>query len=1084
MKLQLLLACMACANWSPSYARDLPAPGQDYYSLQIASGKDLKALELLSARYSGLPFVRIESRGALYVLRAGFWDSKQSARLAVPQNLADAGYIRTATFRPEALVHSNWSADPLLGPATVAAVPSTPQAPEPVAPAPPPLAAPLPVAPLRKGAQAGPAFDVLQPFNAADFALAYDVLLGGGDSARAFLVAQRAVQELPNDRAWRKKLAQVAEWTQRPVLATQQWSYLFLHGDHSEETVSTVIRLAFFLDNPEIALQAWQVRAQRSVLTDAQWAGVFALYESTAQPSEGSRYFEAQFQQRRLPHLLEYAARMAENAGEDARAQTLYLQRAQLEPFSLDMVLRAVVSLIRGNQLERALDAMRTYEAKVPEEATEFWNLLGQVAWELRDYGSAQRGYQRFVKTPQATVSDWSRLIDLVRPQYPAQAADLAMQAYRRFGAVDQLVLALEIYTETKDTLGLTRVFSSLDAQALAKAEQEKRFLLIRAQFHQGGKKAGLAWTDLRRALQQFPQETDVVLASLWFLIDTGRSDDLAPLLQRYASRASTDSAYWLAYAAANQQLDRHREAAKWYAKEVRRKSDDPLVLLNYADALERSQREGMADRIRRHVWLRLKQQYPQPVALPKPGAEPELLALMRLAITNEPADPGLRLVRQLAQQMRGESLPPSDDGQTRALVLGWAIAQEQYANARSWMWLRYARQSQAAPPLWGDVQVALQLGDTQTLDRRLAQNAQDIPIYDRYDAAYTLGQVPQALDISFKGMEAQGDDEPLHDRYRQHAPEHANYVQLRAVNENLGTLTDQGVSFGDVQRAGVEWEARWVVNPGLRMTLGWSRLGLSTDDTSLATVLPSSDRLERVAAQWLGAQGESTSLELFRRNEVQQFFGMRLGQTLRWGERLNVDAGLDYRVDSAVSLPLQLKGYESALYTSVNYRLGKREYVRVAPRLAQYYTQDNDYLGTGHILDLEAGYRIRTEYPDWLVRVFSTHQHFINGGSVSADTAALYIPASGSTAGMCLGMGENLAGQNLRTGYSRAWRPFLDVCVNRNTAGDEGYTGLLGVAGSLTGEDHLSVLLQNSGGYVAGSTVTKSLAIRYRYYF
>jgi hypothetical protein len=80
--------------------------------------------------------------------------------------------------------------------------------------------------------------------------------------------------------------------------------------------------------------------------------------------------------------------------------------------------------------------------------------------------------------------------------------------------------------------------------------------------------------------------------------------------------------------------------------------------------------------------------------------------------------------------------------------------------------------------------------------------------------------------------------------------------------------------------------------------------------------------------------------------------------------------------------------------------------------------------------------------------------------------------------------MGENLAGQNLQTGYSRAWRPFLDLCVNRNTAGDEGYTGLLGFAGSLTGEDHLSVLLQNSGGYVAGSTATKSLAIRYRYYF
>lgn len=1095
MRTRLLVACMACAGWAASHAMDLPVAGQDYYSLQMASGKDVTALEKLSVRYRDLPFVRVESRGGLYVLRAGFWESQQAARLALSQARVDTSYIRVATFRPDAMVHSNWRDHSTLSKAAAA---PPPQAPAPAAPLPLPPTPPRPPAGPRQGPQTLAPFEVLQPFNPADFALAYDVLLGGGDLARAFQVAQRAVQALPQDRAWRKKLAQVAEWTQQPVLAAQQWSALFQQGDRSEETVSTVIRLAFFLEDPAIALQAWMARAQRTALTDAQWEDLFQLYESTAQPGEGSRYFEAQFRQKRLPRLLEYAARMAENAGEDARAQALYLQRAQLEPFSLDMVLRVVVSQIRRNQLQEALALMHTYEAQVPEQATEFWHLLGQVAWELREYESAQGAYQRFVKTPQATVADWSRLIYLVRPQYPAQAAELAMQAYRRFGVLDQLVLALEIHAETSNTQALARIFSALDAQALAKAEQEKRFLLIRAQFHQGQKMPTLAWADLHRALQQFPQETDVVLASLWFLIDTGRVEELSPLLRRYAAQARTDSAYWLAFAAANQTLDRHREAVFWYAKDLRRKADDPLVLLNYADALERSQRAGMADRVRRHAWLSLKQRYPEPVALPAPGAQPELLALMRLAIANQPGDPGLRWVRQLAQHLRGMPLDPADDGQTRALVLGWAITQEQFANARSWMWLRYARQSQAAPPLWGEAQVALQLEETQTLDRLLSENSQGIPIYNRYDTAYTLGHAPQALDIAFQGMAAQEDDEPLYDRFRQHAPAHANYVQLRAVSENLGAFAQQGLQFGEVERTGVQWEARWVAAPRLHLTLGWSRLGLSTQDAALAAALPAADRLEHVEAQWLGAQGDS-SLALFRRNAWQQFPGLRLGQTLRWGGRINVDAGLDYRADSALSQALQLYGYEHSLHASVNYTVGKREYLRIAPRLTRYYTQFDDYLGAGHILDLEAGYRIRTEYPDWRVRVFSTHQHFFYDGSASADSVkrleanlqttianpvAFFLPASGSTVGACVGMGENLAGQNVQTGYSRAWRPFLDVCVNRNTGGGEGYTGFLGLAGSLTGEDHLSVQVQNSGGYVAGSTVTRALAIRYRHYF
>jgi hypothetical protein len=97
----------------------------------------------------------------------------------------------------------------------------------------------------------------------------------------------------------------------------------------------------------------------------------------------------------------------------------------------------------------------------------------------------------------------------------------------------------------------------------------------------------------------------------------------------------------------------------------------------------------------------------------------------------------------------------------------------------------------------------------------------------------------------------------------------------------------------------------------------------------------------------------------------------------------------------------------------------------------------------------------------------------------------AFLIPEGSTNWGACVSMGENLAGQNMQTVYSRAWRPFVDFCLSHNTAGTEGYTGILGMAGSLTGEDHLSVTLQkNSEGFVSGSSMTRSLAIRYRHYF
>jgi hypothetical protein len=934
--------------------------------------------------------------------------------------------------------------------------------------------------------------ETLRPFNREDFSLAYDVFLGSGDVERAFGVAHRAVQKLPGDRAWRRKLARVAEWSQRPAVAAEQWAALFQLGDRSEDTVTSILRLSSMMEDPSVALQAWAFQAQRKTPTQAQWEEIFWIYENSSIPEQGSRFFEGHYKANKNYLLLEYAARLAEHAGDDLRAESLFMQRAALEPFSMDFILRAVVSLIRRDRMREALALMQTHEHRVAADAFEFWRMLGQVAWELREFDAAEGALQRFSQTRQATSADWSRLVFLVRQKHPAQAAELALDGYRRFGALDQLLTGLGIYAELLDVQAQKRVYRSLNAVQLAAAEQDARFLLMRAQFYQRQKMPALAWNDFRRVLQKNPQDTDAFLSSLWFLIDEQRTDELPMALKMHASKAANIPVYWLAYAAGNQVLGRHRDAVNWYRKALRRNPEDPLVLLNYADALERMRRAGMAARVRRHAWLLLSQKITRPVNVQDLENKPELLAWARLSLQNQPGDPGLQLVRQLVSQLRGVSSGPADASQTSALVLGWAILKEQYPNARSWMWMRYARQSQTAAPLWGRSLVALQLGDRPAMNHMLMDESQGLSTVSRYDMAYALGHVQQAQDIAFTGMSKQDEAEALHDRFRQHAPLAAHYVQIRALGETLGSL----------ERQGVQLEARLVARPGFHLLLGWSRMQQSSNDPDFSPLMPESDRLDSIEAQWLRPDHEF-SLALLRRNELQSYAGMRLRQASRLSTRLNLEAGLDYRTESILSLPLRVAGYENSLYARFNYSLGKREYLRIAPRLTQYYTQYDDYLGNARILELEAGYRIRTEYPDWRIRAYATNQNFSYDGGISNSSRAMlpatlqngiasgdidpvryFIPESSTTWGACVSMGDNLAGQNLQTTYSRAWRPFLDVCLRHNTVEGDGYEGAVGLAGSLTGADHLSVQWLNSDGSVPGSAVTRSLAIRYRHYF
>lgn len=328
--------------------------------------------------------------------------------------------------------------------------------------------------------------------------------------------------------------------------------------------------------------------------------------------------------------------------------------------------------------------------------------------------------------------------------------------------------------------------------------------------------------------------------------------------------------------------------------------------------------------------------------------------------------------------------------------------------------------------------------------------------------------------------------------------PAQSNYVQLGWDLEHQGGLNSHGLQF----------ETRVMINPKLELLVRGVRTqqsGLDSDPV-LQALTPSTDRLMGVQLNWHGSRG-TTSLAVTRRDEPDGLTSVRLQKNYQWGGRLNLEAGLDLKNESMVSLPMQVAGYENSLHANMTYTLGKREYLRIAPRVSRYYSQFGDDLGSGNFLDMEFGYRIRTEYPDWRLRGYLTRQLFSVGNGMSSESIAqlplmaqiavsdainndaidnvhYFVPESSTSWGGCWGMGENLAGQNLQTTYTRAWRPFFDLCANHNTVSGTGMSGSVGMAGSITGEDHVFIELRSSDGSQPGNSSTNALAVRYRRYF
>ena len=930
----------------------------------------------------------------------------------------------------------------------------------------------------------------LRHFQQDDYLLAYDVFVGNGDLESALRVARQAVRERPADAAWRRRLAQVAEWLARTDIAAEQWRALFAMGDRSQETVDALLRLANALEDPLAALPAWVHLAQRHPLTQAQWNQVYWLFEDASEPARGSQFFEAQYRQHRQPLLLELAARLALNDGDDTRALALYRERTSIAPFSTEAVLQAVYIELRHDRLDDALALMRSHMARVSGDDTDFWHLLGQLAWEAGDYATSEVAYARGMASPHTEPGDWTRLVFLTRQRQPQRAAELALAAWHRYGSLEMLLQALEIHAERGDLSAQGHIYDGLSADQRARAERSLAFLAGRAQYHQRRQHARLAWADLQRALQLAPADDNTVIAALWFLVEAGWPQELTRMLVRYEDRARAQAAYWPPYAAGYLALGRARDAGSWYQRALGRTPEDPILLAAYADVLDQLQQTGMADRLRRHAWQRLEALRESGSDLGELMRRPEFQTWVRLYLARRPGSASLALQRALQEHWRGPGAEQAAMAGRDELVLNWALDRELPDSARRWMLERYVRLRRSVP-VSARVRLALLRMDQPEIAALLQDEGRGLGPNTRVELALASQRTAPAIDTAFHGLASDPASDALHEPLRQQLPRQGHYVQW--------TVRQEG--YGQLDRLGQQLEARLVLSPRLHLLAAASQTRQSSDDPDFAPLVPAHDDRQRAELRWFGRENE-TRVALTEHQALQRYSGLRVQQQGRWSARLYYELELRYRNASELTVPMRVAGHEDSLLGALTYTLDRHTTVRVAPQLNRYRTQYDDVLGSGAGLELDLTHRLRSDYPDLYLRAYTDNRSYRRDGGLSTQTIArlpanlqagladgsidpvgYFLPVDSSTAGLCTGIGGNLSGLSLPDDYSRAWRPYGNACLTDNSALGQGYLASLGVAGSLTGNDHLRVEWLRSEATAPGGAAINTLSIRYRHY-
>ncbi|MEG1969277.1 MAG: tetratricopeptide repeat protein [Burkholderiaceae bacterium] len=888
-------------------------------------------------------------------------------------------------------------------------------------------------------------------FDDEAYTLAYQTFTGNGRLTEAKAVAAAAVSQAPRQQAWRERLAQTADWTGDAPLALAQWRAM-ARQNHTTAAWAEVERRA-----PQVRDHAAWLEAllplQARQPTRARARAIVTAFDLMGEPEAAIQFLTSIRDPDERLWALETRAALEANLGlEEERAQTLRHLIAEFGANPARATELAIAEFARG-RTDAAWTALQSARAAASGQDADYWTALAQLAQWRGDRDETMVALRHLIASDAATESHSIDAVNLLGPDQPGAAARLAEQGWQRWHTPFLAAQALALFGRSGELEQARRFLASIGTQPALEAEPG--FLAARAYFHLAAGEPKAALAEARRGLVLQPGQADLVALLLWSAVAAHDSATTRATLKRYATLAEHQPALWPAWSAGWLALTEPQQALPWLRRAVAT-ARDPLTWLTYADALDQLGQDDLAWRTRRHAWLALR-------ADPTPWASaPEIPArLLALAPLFESGDAARSRLRAL--------LTDRQQAGTREAALSWFLGREQNELAQAWMLARYAHQ--LSQPAWAELSIALGNDDRDRIAHLLDTAADWLPAADRVQGAQRVRRADLAQNLAFDLAERRPGSDTAHTLLTE-------------------TLLDAPVSSGATVESLRQWplETRSTqVHTGLRPTphtglrLAADERQHATQNTAILATVPAHDR-ELIAVLGVPFGDAATARwQLNARSALHDQAGAALELERPLGSRLRASASAQWQQRTDENAYLSLGGARNRLAGSLQWQVSARDYLSLNADASHYITQTGAAIGRGHSLRVEAGTSLRAAYPDLGVRLWWLDQNFSASGAIDPSIAPLVpaalrhldarllLPASSQQLGLSL-----TAGASMATAYTRAWRPWGEVSVYRDSVSGLNTTWALGIAGTLLGSDRLALAW-------AGGTATASNPVPYR---
>jgi hypothetical protein len=902
------------------------------------------------------------------------------------------------------------------------------------------------------------------PFNQELFELAHSVFLANSNLPDALAVSERAIEAHPDNRTWRTKGGQTAEWAGRPELALRHWSYLAAAGD--ETAVRNALRISRTLNELPLRKQLLKNLIPKSSNVEFQ-KEYLSVTEALGLPEEAY----ATLSSGRLPMLdpvwqLTEQARLADVLGLSKESFALWHTRAALKPLSSDEALQlASLWYGQGNAVQ-ALRVMQKVAPTTAEDATVFWRTYTDLAWTLQNIPEAIRGAELAIRTGTAVEADYQRIQLTYQEADPVRVYPIACAAWVRFPKPVWWYVMVDTGLRSGHAKELAHFFATLPEETKGALTRDARsWYYLGLVLRHNGDRAG-SLKAVRTAVQHDKSSADLLADYLWMLIDFKQTEELRSLILTQETRFSATPELREPLAAALVQLGEPTRALPYYRVLARSRQDDPLWLTSYADVLEQSGYPESAWQARRYARSLLSERL-------RSGSEPPE-SVRRNLVTRAQLELQLSPGENLARLMTHIATGKNDDA-GRELVMGWIMATGQSDLARFWYWRGFARTAERSE--WIQLGAALEEHDRTGIADIIETSLPRLPYRDAIEGARQAGMTPLAESLAFDRLQTNPTDHLLDKQIRELYSHHPAALRQRLILQEQGGVgfLEEVISFS------------YPITARLSLMSEASNTGIHHQKSGVLGTYVHSIKRGVVGLQMQHERGTAT-LVVGTTDALYQYNSYGISSDVRLNSRMQLDLVAQFGWQATENVPLRIGGLKDEISVGLMTTLTPRD--SFSTRLMFQYLRDQERrsLGRGYSLEGEATHRLLFERPDINLRIFSGYHQFEKDGTPTGRTLSLipasvadgsdfFIPRSFATVGGGVRIGRFYGSEQ-----SREWLPFGAADLSWNSVGGFGYHYEAGLAGPVFGLDLLELLISQESGRFGSADTNSAVEIRYRY--